>query len=222
MRAVPPVKVLRVLVVDDEAITRQGVRMILDRDDAIEVVGEATDGSEGVHQARELMPDVVLLDVRMPGMNGLQAIPPIVATGARVLILTTYDVDENIFRAFQAGASGFVLKTALPEDLVYAVRVVARGDALVEPGISRRLVERFVDQAPKRPLPPWVSRLTERESDVLRLMARGSSNAEIARELYVSEATVKTHVTGVLTKLQVRDRLQAVVLAYESGFVTIG
>jgi len=216
------VSVLRVLVVDDEAITRHGVRMILDHDEAIEVVGEATDGAEGVQQARILLPDVVLLDIRMPGMNGLQAIAPIVATGARVLVLTTYDVDENIYRAFRAGASGFVLKTARPEDLVYAVRVVARGDALVEPGISRRLVERFVARAPDRRQAPWIDRLSERESDVLREMARGSSNAEIARTLHISEATVKTHVTGVLGKLNVRDRLQAVVRAYESGFVSIG
>ena len=213
--------ILRVLVVDDEAITRHGVRMILDHDDAIEVVGEAADGVEGVQQARTLLPDVVLLDIRMPGMNGLQAIAPIVATGARVLVLTTYDVDENIYRAFRAGASGFVLKTARPEDLVYAVRVVARGDALVEPAISRRLVERFVARTPDRRQAPWIDRLTERESDVLREMARGSSNAEIARTLHISEATVKTHVTGVLGKLNVRDRLQAVVLAYESGFVSI-
>lgn len=212
---------LRVLVVDDEAITRQGVRMILDHDDGIEVVGEATDGAEAVQQARDLLPDVVLLDIRMPGMNGLEAIVPIVATGARVLVLTTYDVDENMYRAFRAGASGFVLKTAHPEDLVYAVRVVARGDALVEPGISRRLVERFVARTPDRRRAPWVGRLTERESDVLKEMARGSSNAEIARTLHISEATVKTHVTAVLAKLQVRDRLQAVVVAYESGFVSV-
>ena len=212
---------LRVLVVDDEAITRQGVRMILDHDDGIEVVGEATDGAEAVQQTRDLLPDVVLLDIRMPGMNGLEAIVPIVATGARVLVLTTYDVDENMYRAFRAGASGFVLKTAHPEDLVYAVRVVARGDALVEPGISRRLVERFVARTPDRRRAPWVGRLTERESDVLKEMARGSSNAEIARTLHISEATVKTHVTAVLAKLQVRDRLQAVVVAYESGFVSV-
>jgi len=215
------VSALRVLVVDDEAITRQGVRMILDHDDGIEVVGEATDGAEAVQQARDLLPDVVLLDIRMPGMNGLEAIVPIVATGARVLVLTTYDVDENMYRAFRAGASGFVLKTAHPEDLVYAVRVVARGDALVEPGISRRLVERFVARTPDRRRAPWVGRLTERESDVLKEMARGSSNAEIARTLHISEATVKTHVTAVLAKLQVRDRLQAVVVAYESGFVSV-
>jgi len=193
------VSALRVLVVDDEAITRQGVRMILDHDDGIEVVGEATDGAEAVQQARDLLPDVVLLDIRMPGMNGLEAIVPIVATGARVLVLTT----------------------AHPEDLVYAVRVVARGDALVEPGISRRLVERFVARTPDRRRAPWVGRLTERESDVLKEMARGSSNAEIARTLHISEATVKTHVTAVLAKLQVRDRLQAVVVAYESGFVSV-
>ena len=213
--------VLRVLVVDDEAIIRQGVRMILDNEPGIEVVGMAADGADGIHQARELLPDVVLLDIRMPGMDGLSAIPPIVATGSRVLILTTFDVDENIYRAFRSGASGFVLKTAHPEDLVHAVRVVARGDALVEPGIARRLVERFVARPLDRSPAPWASRLTDRESDVLRLMARGMSNAEIARDMYLSEATVKTHVTGVLTKLQVRDRLQAVVMAYESGFVAI-
>ena len=210
---------LRVLVADDEAITRRGLRMILDHADGLEVVGEAADGAEAVRLARERGPDVVLMDIRMPGMDGLAATEPVVRAGAKVLILTTYDVDENIYRAFRAGASGFLLKTAHPEDLVHAVRVVARGDALLEPGISRRLIERFVAAPTDRPEPAWASRLTEREREVLLLMARGLSNAEIAAEVHLSEATVKTHVAGVLAKLGVRDRLQAVVAAYDSGFV---
>jgi DNA-binding NarL/FixJ family response regulator len=214
--------VLRVLVVDDEAITRRGLRLILDHAPGLEVVGEAGDGAEAVSRTRELSPDVVLMDIRMPGTDGLEATGPVVALGARVLVLTTYDADENLYRAFRAGAGGFVLKTAHPDDLVHAVRVVARGDALLEPGISRRLIERFVQPAPARREPLWAGQLTERERDVLRLMARGRSNAEIARELFLSEATVKTHVAGVLTKLRVRDRLQAVVAAYETGYVQAG
>lgn len=210
---------LRVLIVDDEAITRRGLRLILGSADGIEVVGEAGDGAEAVGLTRELNPDVVMMDVRMPGVDGIEATGPVVALGARVLILTTYDVDENIYRAFKAGAGGFVLKTAHPEDLVHAVRVVARGDALLEPGISRRLIERFVTPAPDRRVPAWASRLTDRERDVLGLMVKGHSNAEIARTLFLSEATVKTHVAGVFAKLRVRDRLQAVVTAYESGYV---
>ena len=210
---------LRVLIADDEAITRRGVRLILDHADDIEVVGEASDGAEAVSLSREVSPDVVLLDIRMPGLDGLGATPALVRQGARVLILTTYDVDENIYRAFRAGAGGFVLKTAHPDDLVHAVRVVARGDALLEPGISRRLIERFVDAQPESRDPAWAGRLTAREHDVLRLMARGKSNAEIAGSMHLSEATVKTHVAGVLAKLRVRDRLQAVVEAYETGYV---
>ena len=210
---------LRVLVADDEAITRRGLRLILEHADGVSVVGEAADGAEAVRLTRELGPDIVLMDIRMPRMDGLAATERVVRLGARVLVLTTYDVDENLYRAFRAGASGFLLKTAHPEDLVHAVRVVARGDALLEPGISRRLIERFVATSGQRPEPAWVARLTDREQQVLRLMARGESNAEIAAEVHLSEATVKTHVTGILTKLGVRDRLQAVVAAYESGFV---
>lgn len=208
------------LIADDEAIIRRGLRLIVGHADGLEVVGEAGDGVEAIRLARELRPDVVLLDVRMPVMDGLEAIPAIVAAGARVLVLTTFDVDENVYRAFRAGAAGFLLKTAHPEDLVHAVRVVARGDALLEPGVSRRLIERFVEHDRERSRPGWADRLTERERDVLLLMARGLSNSEIARTLFLSEATVKTHVAGVLTKLRVRDRLQAVVTAYETGYVT--
>lgn len=210
---------IRVLVVDDEAITRRGLGLILDHAEGIEVVGEASDGAEAVAKVRDLAPDVVLMDIRMPGMDGLEATPRVVALGARVLVLTTYDADENLYRAFRAGAGGFVLKTAHPEDLVHAVRVVSRGDALLEPGISRRLIERFVTPSQVKREPSWAGRLSERERDVLLLMARGQSNAEIARGLHLSEATVKTHVAGVLTKLRVRDRLQAVVAAYETGYV---
>jgi len=210
---------LRVVVADDEAITRRGLRMILDSAEGIDVVGEAADGADAVRLSRDLVPDVVLMDLRMPGMDGLAATGPVVRAGSRVLVLTTYDVDENIYRAFRAGASGYVLKTAHPEDLIHAVRVVARGDALLEPGISRRLIERFVAVEPEPAAPAWAARLTERERQVLRLMARGLSNAEIAVEVFLSEATVKTHVAGILAKIGVRDRLQAVVAAYESGFV---
>lgn len=210
---------IRVLVVDDEAITRRGLGLILDHAEGIEVVGEASDGAEAVAKVRDLAPDVVLMDIRMPGMDGLEATPRVVALGARVLVLTTYDADENLYRAFRAGAGGFVLKTAHPEDLVHAVRVVSRGDALLEPGISRRLIERFVTPSQVKREPSWAGRLSERERDVLLLMACGQSNAEIARGLHLSEATVKTHVAGVLTKLRVRDRLQAVVAAYETGYV---
>ena len=207
---------LRVVVADDELIVRRGVRVILE-DAGIEVVGEAVDGDQAVRLVHELAPDVVLMDVRMPVRDGIEATREVSTAGVRVLVLTTYDTDENLAAALRAGASGFVLKTAHPEDLVHAVRVVARGDALLEPQIARRLIERFV--VPASEPPAWVERLTPRERDVLLAMAQGWSNAEIGRDLFLSEATVKTHVASVLAKIGVRDRLQAVVAAYRSGFV---
>lgn len=208
---------IRVLIVDDEAITRHGLRLIVESAPGMSVVGEAADGHEAIRLAGELTPTVVMLDIRMPGRDGLSATAPIVATGARVLILTTYDTDANLYRAFREGASGFILKTAHPDDLIHAVRVVTRGDSLLAPGISRRLIETYV--RPRPAMPPWMARLTEREREVLTEIARGRSNAEIAGLLYLGESTIKTHVASILDKLNVRDRLQAVVLAYESGYV---
>ena len=207
---------LRAVVADDELIVRRGVRMILE-DAGIEVVAEAVDGAQAVALAGEHQPDVVLMDIRMPVRDGIEATRLVTEAGARVLVLTTYDTDENLAASMRAGASGFVLKTAHPEDLVHAVRVVARGDALLEPEISRRLIERYV--VPAAEAPAWLDRLTAREREVLASMAQGWSNAEIGRELFLSEATVKTHVASVLAKVGVRDRLQAVVAAYRSGFV---
>jgi len=206
-----------VLIVDDEAIVRRGIRLILGHAEGIEVLGEGQTGAEAIRLTRELRPDVVLMDIRMPQTDGLSATPAVVRDGARVLVLTTYDNDENLYRAFQAGASGFVLKTAHPDDLVHAVRVVARGDSLIQPEITRRLIERFA--APPPAPPAWAGRLSERERDVLDLMASGLSNAEIATRLVLAEPTVKTHVAAVLSKMGVRDRLQAVVTAYASGYV---
>lgn len=209
--------VIRVLIVDDEAITRRGLRLIIESAEGMEVVGEAADGHEAIRLAADLEPTVVMLDIRMPGRDGLSATSPIVATGARVLILTTYDTDANLYRAFREGASGFILKTAHPDDLIHAVRVVTRGESLLAPGISRRLIETYV--RPRPAAPSWLARLTEREREVLTEIARGRSNAEIAALLYLGESTIKSHVANILDKLRVRDRLQAVVLAYESGYV---
>jgi DNA-binding NarL/FixJ family response regulator len=218
---------IRVLIADDEALVRGGFRMILEAQDDIEVVAEATDGSEAVELARRFSPHVVLMDVRMPGMSGLQATRHLVedspSTGPRVLILTTFDLDEYVYEAMRAGASGFLLKSAPPGELAGAVRAVASGDVLLAPAITRRLIEEFVSKSPPgQGTPTLVGLLTEREREVLRLVARGLSNAEIASELVVSEATVKTHINRILGKLGLRDRVQAVVLAYESGFVTPG
>jgi DNA-binding NarL/FixJ family response regulator len=215
---------IRVLIADDQALMRGGFRMILDAEDDIEVVGEAIDGRDAVEQFRRLSPDVVVMDVRMPTMNGIEATRRLGAERppARVLILTTFDLDEYVFEALRAGASGFLLKDRPPEELVAAVRVVASGEALLAPSVTRRLIEEFA----KRPLapapPPELEELTDRERDVLLLMARGRSNAEIAGDLFVAETTVKTHVGRVLQKLRLRDRAQAVVLAYESGLIQPG
>ena len=216
---------IRVLVVDDQALVRGGFRMILDAQKDIDVVGEAEDGLDALEKVTELEPDVVLMDIRMPRLDGLEATRRLVARGGapRVLMLTTFDADEYVYESLRAGASGFMLKDVRPEQLAEAVRVVARGEALLAPAITRRLIEQFV----RRPLagaatPDELAELTERELDVLRLVARGYSNAEIASSLFLSEATVKTHVTHILTKLRLRDRVQAVVLAYESGLVQPG
>jgi len=217
---------VRVLIVDDQALVRAGFKMILDAEPEIEVVGEAADGIEGLEAARSLRPDVVLMDIRMPELDGLEATRRLTSggEGPRVLILTTFDLDEYVYEALRSGASGFLLKDTPPEQLVQAITVVAEGDALLAPSITKRLIEEFVrtgGTATAQP-PPGIDELTARELEVLRLIARGLSNAEIAKELFVSETTVKTHVARVLMKLHLRDRVQAVVLAYECGLVQAG
>jgi DNA-binding NarL/FixJ family response regulator len=216
---------IRVIIADDQALVRGGFHSILAGQDDIEVVGETADGNETVELVERLQPDVVLMDIRMPGIDGLEATRRIVARGiaTRVLVLTTFDVDDYVYEAMKAGASGFLLKTAPPRQLADAVRTVAAGDALLAPSITRRLVEQFVRRPPPgATVPPALEELTERERDVLRLLARALSNAEIAAELVVSEATVKSHVNRILTKLNLRDRAQAIVLAYEIGLVEPG
>jgi DNA-binding NarL/FixJ family response regulator len=214
---------IRVLIADDQALMRTGFRMILDAQDDIEVVGEAIDGADAIRQFEKLDPDVVVMDVRMPTMDGIEATRRLSALErpARVLILTTFDLDEYVYEALRTGASGFLLKDRPPEELVAAVRVIAAGEALLAPSVTRRLIEEFARRAPlaKR---SELDQLTEREREVLVLMARGLSNAEIAKALFVAESTVKTHVGRVLHKLGLRDRAQAVVLAYESGLVQPG
>ena len=210
---------LRVVIADDQAMMRAGCRMILEAQGDIEVAAEAGDGAEAVAAAERTRPDVVLMDIRMPVMDGVEATRRL--PGHRVVILTTFNLDEYVVEALRAGASGFLLKDAPPEELVAAVRVVAAGDALLSPAVTRRLLDRVVSRLPDRPEPPpdALAELTERELEVLRLVARGLSNAEIAAGLVVSEATVKTHVSHVLQKLRLRDRVQAVVLAYDLGLV---
>ena len=217
----------RVLLVDDQALVRAGFRIILNSEPGIEVVGEAANGTDGIRLTRELDPDVVCMDVQMPGMDGLEATRQIVADPAvtsHVLILTTFDRDDYLFAALSAGASGFLLKTASPENLVEAVQVLARGDALLSPSVTRRVIESFGRQAQRAEAPDrtGLPDLTDRETEVLAQIALGRSNAEIAAELFVGEATVKTHVSNVLAKLGVRDRIQAVVFAYENGFAVRG
>jgi DNA-binding NarL/FixJ family response regulator len=218
---------IRVLVVDDQGLVRAGFRMILEAQPDIEVVGEAADGLDAVAAARRLRPDVVLMDIRMPRLDGLEATRrlagPGVADPVRVLMLTTFDLDEYVFEALRAGASGFLLKDLPREDLVAAVRVVAAGDALLAPQITRRLIEEFARRPARTdPEPGVVDALTARERETLGLLARGLSNAEMAATLYVSEHTVKTHVGNVLAKLGLRDRIHAVILAYETGLVQPG
>ncbi|WP_062348632.1 response regulator [Herbidospora yilanensis] len=222
---------IRVLLVDDQPLLRTGFRFILEAETDVTVVGEAGDGSTAMDQSRALLPDVVLMDIRMPGMDGIEATRRIVRDAApsahvpRVLVLTTFDLDEYIVEALRAGASGFLLKDVPPAELVQAIRVVAGGDAIVAPSVTRRLLDKFASRLPsaqQQASPSRLARLTERELEVLKLIAKGLSNAEIARELVVSETTVKTHVGNVLTKLGLRDRVQAVVLAYETGLITPG
>ncbi|MFS4505386.1 response regulator [Clavibacter sp. Sh2141] len=233
-----PTAPVRVLLVDDQALVRAGFRVILESEDGIEVVGEAADGEEGVRLAAALAPDVICMDVQMPRVDGLEATRRIVADPAitaGVLMLTTFDREDYLFTALDAGASGFVLKSASPESLVEAVHVIARGDALLSPDVTRRVIERFgrgsgapddvpapSAATPAIPTDPRVQTLTDRELEVLRLLAEGLANAEIAERLYLGEATVKTHVSRLLLKLGVRDRVQAVVFAYERGIVVPG
>jgi DNA-binding NarL/FixJ family response regulator len=209
---------IRVLVADDQSMVRAGFRMLLSGEDDIEVVAEASNGLEAVAQAARFHPTVVLMDIRMPQLDGLEATRRILADNdtARILILTTFDLDEYVYEALRAGASGFVLKDDPPEQLLAAIRVVAGGEALLSPAITKRVIRQFARMP--RPEPPrQLDELTERELDVFRLVARGLSNAEIARELYISDTTVKTHITHILMKLNLRDRVQAVVLAHETG-----
>ncbi|HZN15608.1 MAG TPA: response regulator transcription factor [Acidimicrobiales bacterium] len=215
---------VRVLLVDDQELVRSGFRMLLDAQDDIEVVGEASDGDRAIEQAAALSPDVVLMDVRMPGMDGIEATRQIVAAqpAVRVLVLTTFDLDEYVYAALQAGASGFLLKDAPAAELVRGVRVVAAGDSLLAPSVTRRLVEEVAAKGGPTRKSEAVDQLTAKEREVLEHLARGLSNAEIAEAMYVGEATVKTHVGHVLTKLGVRDRVQAVVVAYEAGVVRPG
>ena len=216
---------ISVLLVDDQAMVRAGFRLILEAEDDIVVVGEASDGDQGVVAARQHRPDVVLMDVQMPRMDGLEATARIVKEadlGSRVVILTTFERDDYVFEALRAGASGFLLKNAPPEDLVHAVRVVAAGEALLAPSVTRRVIEEYSRRPAPRTNDHDLDRLTEREREVLVLLATGKSNSELAAHLYLGEGTIKTHVSNVLTKLGLRDRMQAVVFAYESGLIEPG
>jgi DNA-binding NarL/FixJ family response regulator len=215
----------RILIADDQELVRTGLRMIIGSEPDLAVVGEATDGAEAVTAARRLHPDIVLMDIRMPVLDGLEATRRLLADPAsgsiHVLVLTTFDQNEYVYRALRAGASGFLLKDMPGDELVAGLRATARGESLLAPAITRRLIEQFTAVTTASP-PPWLQELTERELEVLKLLARGLSNQEIADTLIIGEATVKTHVARVLTKLGVRDRVQAVVLAYETGVVTPG
>jgi DNA-binding NarL/FixJ family response regulator len=213
------VKVIRVALADDQALVRAGFRMIVESQPDMQVAGEAADGQEAIELVKREKPDVVLMDIRMPRMDGLEATRQ-VASKTRVVILTTYELDEYVFDALAAGASGFLLKAAPPEDLIRAIREVASGDALLAPSVTRRLIEEFAKRPePSARKPKELATLTEREVEVLREVARGLTNNEIAKNLHVSETTIKTHVAHLLDKLDLRDRVQAVILAYEAGLV---
>jgi DNA-binding NarL/FixJ family response regulator len=216
---------ISIVIVDDQALVRAGFRMILAAEDDFEVLGEASDGEQAVAMARRLRPDVVLMDVQMPKMDGLEAARRIVqdpSLMARVVVLTTFERDDYVFDALRAGASGFLLKNAPSEELVQAVRVVAAGDALLAPSVTRRVIESYAQKPAPRGYKAELGRLTERETEVLRLLATGKTNSELATHLYVGEGTIKTHVSNVLTKLGLRDRMQAVIFAYESGLIERG
>jgi DNA-binding NarL/FixJ family response regulator len=218
---------IRLLIVDDQELVRTGFRLFLETQDDLEVVGEAGDGAEAIERARELRPDVVLMDIRMPEMDGVEATARLIAAGIepppRVLVLTTFDLDEYVFGALRAGAAGFLLKDAPRQRLLEAIRVVHGGEALLSPSITRRLIEDFAARTdPLEPPTAVLGQLTQREREVLVLVARGLSNSEIAQRLVVTEATVKSHVGSVLVKLDLRDRVQAVVFAYEHGIVAAG
>jgi DNA-binding NarL/FixJ family response regulator len=217
---------IRILIADDQALVRAGFKMILDAEEDLDVIGEATDGAQAVELARRLKPDVVLMDIRMPELDGIEATRRVLAQAGdhavRVLMLTTFDLNEYVYEALRAGASGFLLKDAPADQLVTAIRVVAAGDALLAPSVTRRLIEEFARRPLANARPAALEALSPRELEVLRLVARGLSNAEIATELYVGDATVKTHVSRILQKLSLRDRVQAVVLAYESGLLQPG
>ncbi|MEU3655367.1 response regulator transcription factor [Streptomyces sp. NPDC032161] len=213
----------RVLIADDQVMVRQGFTVLLDAEPGIEVVGQAVDGADAVAKAAELAPDVVLMDIRMPGVGGIEATRRVTASSSatRVLVLTTFDLDEYVYEALRAGASGFLLKDASATELAHAVRVVAAGEALLSPNITKRLIAEFsrISDTPRGPFTPRSGNLTERETEVLALIAQGLSNAEIAERLVVAEQTVKTHVSRILAKLGVRDRTQAAIHAYETGLV---
>lgn len=216
---------IRVLIADDQALVRAGFHAILDTQEDIEVVGEAADGAEAVQVARTVRPDVVLMDIRMPGLDGIEAMRRLLrdAEAPKVLMLTTFDLNEYLYEALRAGASGFLLKDAPREQLINAVRSVVHGDTLLAPALIRRLVEDFVRRPPPGTrVPPQMGKLSERELEVLKLIAKGLSNSEIANALVISEATARTHVAHIFSKLDLRDRVQAVVLAYESGLATAG
>jgi DNA-binding NarL/FixJ family response regulator len=216
---------VRVVLVDDQALIRTGFKMILESEDDIEVVGEASDGEQAITMTRSVRPDVVLMDVQMPTMDGLEATGRIVRDAnvpSRIVILTTFERDDYVFEALRAGASGFLLKNAPSEELVHAVRVVAAGDALLAPSVTRKVIEGFVRRPAHRSNEVELRRLTERETEILQLLATGKSNSELAAHLFVGEGTVKSHVSSVLTKLGLRDRMQAVIFAYESGLIEPG
>ncbi|PAZ16690.1 DNA-binding response regulator [Streptomyces sp. SA15] len=217
---------IKVVLADDQRLVRAGFRSILEDEDDLEVVGEAGDGQQALAVCRDLRPDVVLMDIRMPGVDGLQAARDIAADprldGVKVVILTTFDLDDYVYGALRAGATGFLVKDTEPEELVHAVRVAARGDALISPSVTRRLIAEFAGRVRAPEPSPRLNALTDRESEVMRLVAAGLTNDEIAARLVLSPATSKTHVSRIMTKLGVRDRAQLVVLAYESGMVTPG